>query len=129
MLEALTPLLEDDDPYVRKNLGAFAIGDSLMKEQPALVAEWLGRASSHARAQWNVAMALSSAEAAKHFDLLADLLWQLAADSRNVVRRATYKAVLSLAKRVPEEMSALLEAWKEDPARSHVSDHVNAKLR
>ncbi len=59
LLDALTPLLEDDDPYVRKNLGAFAIGDSLLKAQPALVTEWLGRASSHPRAQWSVAMALS----------------------------------------------------------------------
>ncbi len=129
MLEALTPLLEDEDPYVRKNLGAFAIGDSLMKAQPALVAEWLGRASSNPRAQWNVAMALSSAESAKHFDLLGELLWKVAADDRTVVRRAVYKAALGLAKRVPEEMSVLLEAWQEDAERSHVSAHVNAKLR
>ena len=109
LLDALTPLLEDDDPYVRKNLGAFAIGDSLLKAQPALVAEWLGRASSHPRAQWNVAMALSSAEAAKHFDLLRELLWKVAADDRTVVRRAVYRAVLNLAKRIPEEIATLLK--------------------
>ena len=128
LLDALTPLLEDDDPYVRKNLGAFAIGDSFLKAQPALVAEWRGRASSHPRAQWNVAMALSAAEAARHFDLLSDLLWQLAVDDRNVVRRAVYRAVLSLAKRIPERIAPLLEAWNEDPQRSHVSVHVKSKL-
>ena len=128
LLDALTPLLEDDDPYVRKNLGAFAIGDSFMKAQPALVAEWLGRASSHPRAQWNAAMALSSAEAAKHFGLLSKLLCKLAADDRTVVRKATYKAVLSLAKRIPEEIAPLLEAWKDDPERCHVYSHVREKL-
>ncbi len=129
MLEALTPLLEDDDPYVRKNLGAFAIGDSLMKEQPALVAEWLGRASGHQRAQWNLAMALSSAEAAKHFDILGELLWKVAADDRTVVRRAVYRAVLNLAKRIPEKITALVEAWEEDSERSHVFSYVKPRLK
>lgn len=128
LLEALTPLLEDDDAYVRKNLGAFAIGDSFLKAQPALVAGWLGKASSHPRAQWNVAMALSAAEAAKHFGLLSGLLGGLAADERRVVRRAVYRAVLNLGKRVPEEISSLVEGWKDDPERRHVYDHVREKL-
>jgi len=128
LLEALTPLLEDEDPYVRKNLGAFAIGDSFLKAQPGMVAAWLDRASSHPRAQWNVAMALSAAEAAKHFGLLSDLLHKLAADDRTVVRRATYKAALSMARRVPEEIAPVLEGWKEDPERSHVYAHVMKKL-
>ncbi|MDE0199469.1 MAG: HEAT repeat domain-containing protein [Caldilineaceae bacterium] len=128
LLEALTPLLEDDDAYVRKNLGAFAIGDSFLKAQPALVAGWLGRASGHPRAQWNVAMALSAAEAAKHFGLLSGLLCGLAADERTVVRRAVYRAVLNLGKRVPEEVNSLVEGWKDDPERRHVYDHVKKKV-
>jgi len=51
LLEALTPLLEDDDPYVRKNLGAFAIGGGFLKAQPALVADCFshvrGRSAVH----------------------------------------------------------------------------------
>ena len=128
MLEALTPLLEDDDAYVRKNMGAFAIGDSFLKAQPALVAGWLGKASSHPRAQWNVAMALSAAEAAKHVALLSGLLRKVAADERSVVRRAVYRAVLNLWKRVPEEISSLVEGWKDDPERRHVYDRVREKL-
>ena len=128
LLEALTPLLEDDDPYVRKNLGAFAIGDSFLKAQPALVADWLESASSHPRAQWNAAMALSAAEAANHLELLSGLLDQLAADERTVVRRAVYRAVLNLAKRIPEEVIPMVEAWKEDPARCHVYSHVKEKM-
>ena len=128
LLGILGPLLEDDDPYVRKNLGAFAIGDSFLKSQPALVAEWLGRASAAPRAQWNVAMALSSAEAARRFHLLSGLLWQLAADERSVVRRATYRAVLNLAKRIPEEIAPLVEGWETDPRRSHIYAHVQRKL-
>ena len=128
LLDALTPLMEDDDPYVRKNLGAFAIGDSFLKAQPELVAAWLGRASGHPRAQWNVAMALSAAEAAKHLDLFSGLLCRLAADERTVVRRAVYKAVLNLGKRRPEEIAALVEKWKDDPERSHVYVRVKGKL-
>ena len=128
LLEILAPLLVDDDPYVRKNLGAFAIGDSFMKSQPALVAEWLGQASASPRAQWNVAMALSAAEATKQFPILSELLRQLAADERSVVRRATYRAVLNLAKRIPEEIGPLAESRATDPRRSHVHAHVHAKL-
>ena len=128
LLEILAPLLEDDDLYVRKNLGAFAIGDSFLKSQPALVAEWLGRASASPRAQWNVAMALSAAEATKQFPILSVLLRQLAADERSVVRRATYRAVLNLAKRIPEEIGPLAESRATDPRRSHVHAHVHAKL-
>ncbi len=128
LLDALAPLLEDDDPYVRKNLGAYAVGDSFLKAQPELVAAWLGQASSHPRAQWNVAMALSAAEAAKHFGLLSELLRQLAADDRTTVRRAVYRAVLNLMKRIPEEVGSLVEGWKDDPVRRHVYDHVKKKV-
>ena len=128
LLEALTPLLEDDDPYVRKNFGAFAIGDSFLKAQPALVAGWLGRASSRPRAQWNAAMALSTAEAANHLELLSGLANQLAADERTVVRRAVYRAFLNLAKRIPEEVIPMAEAWKDDPARCHVYFHLQEKM-
>ena len=128
ILEILSPLLEDDDPYVRKNLGAIAIGDSFLKSQLRMVSEWLGRASANPRSQWNVAMALSSAEAAKHFPLLSELLWQLAADDRTVVRRAACKAVLNLARRIQEEIVPLLENWKTDPQRSHIYDYVQPRL-
>ena len=128
LLEALTPLLEDDDPYVRKNMGAFAIGGGFLKAQPALVADWLSRASDHPRAQWNAAMALSAAEAANSLELLSGLLEQLAADERTVVRRAVYRAVLNLAKRIPEEVLPKIEGWKDDPARCHVYAHVKEKM-
>lgn len=129
LLEVLAPLMEDDDPYVRKNMGAYAIGDSFLKAQPELVAEWLGRAGENQRAQWNVAMALCSAEAANQFDLLIDLLHKVAEDERSVVRRVTYKAVLSLAKRLPGEIVPLVGSWKTDPKRSHVYNQVWPKLK
>lgn len=129
LLDLLGPLMEDDDPYVRKNMGAYAIGDSFLKAQPRLVAEWLGQAGANERAQWNVAMALSSAEAAKQFDLLIEVLWKLAADERTVVRRATYKAVNNLAKRLPEEIVPLVASWKTDSQRSHVFIRVWPKLK
>ncbi|MDE0141043.1 MAG: HEAT repeat domain-containing protein [Caldilineaceae bacterium] len=128
LLEALTPLLEDDDPYVRKNMGAFAIGGGFMKAQPALVADWLRQTNDHPRAQWNAAMALSAAEAANCLELLSGLLEQLAADERTAVRRAVYRAVLNLAKRIPEEVLPRIQGWKDDPARCHVYAHVKEKM-
>ena len=129
LLEVLAPLMEDDDPYVRKNMGAYAIGDSFLKAQPDLVVAWLGMASENERAQWNVAMALSTAEASKHFELLSELLWSLAADGRTVVRRATYRAVLNLAKRLPNEIVPLVASWEADSQRSHVYKQVWPKLK
>ena len=73
-------------------------------------------------------MALSAAEAAKHFGLLSGLLGGLAADERTVVRRAVYRAVLNLWKRVPEEVNSLVEGWKDDPVRRHVYDYVREKV-
>ena len=73
-------------------------------------------------------MALTAAEAANCLALLSGLLDQLAADERTVVRRAVYKAVLNLAKRTPEEVLPKIAAWKDDPARFHVYDHVKKKM-
>ena len=73
-------------------------------------------------------MALSSAEAAKHFPLLSELLWRLAADKRTVVRRAACKAALNLAIRIPDEIAPLLDKWETDPQRSHISAYVQPKL-
>ena len=69
---------------------------------------------------------------AKHFDVLRvqlALVRKVAADDRTVVRRAVYRAVLNLAKRIPEKITALVEAWEEDSQRSHVYVQVNPKLR
>ena len=121
--------MEDDDPYVRKNMGAYAIGDSFLKAQPKLVAAWLGLVSANERAQWNVAMALSSAEAAKQFDLLVEVLWKVAADERTVVRRAAYRAFLNLSKRLPGEIVPLVASWETDSQRSHVYKRVWPKLK
>ncbi len=129
LLGILAALMEDDDPYVRKNMGAYAIGDSFLKAQPKLVAGWLGQVGANERAQWNVAMALSSAEAAKQFDLLIGVLRKLAADERTVVRRATYSAVSKLAKRLPGEIVPLVASWKTDSLRSHVYKRVWPKLK
>ena len=92
LLQIMEPLLEDDDPYVRENMGTFAIGDSFLRHGQELTAAWLGRAGPHPRAQWNVAMALSFAGAARQFPLLR----QVAADDRTVVKRAAYRAVAIL---------------------------------
>ena len=74
-------------------------------------------------------MALSSAEAAKQFDLLVEVLWKVAADERTVVLRAVYRAVNNLAKRLPDKIVPLVESWESDAQRSHVYAKVWPKLK
>lgn len=131
LLGILDPLLGDSDPYVRRNLGPFAIGDALLRCHPRLVSAWLRErlASEEMWVRWNLAMALTSAEAARHVALASDLLSALATDERPIVARAVQRAALNLARRIPDHMLPLLEAWIRDPARSPVAQAVLAKLR
>jgi 3-methyladenine DNA glycosylase AlkD len=126
LLEVLEPLLADTHPYVSKNLGPFAIGDSLLRYHPILVADWLNKAlhNENEQARWNIAMVMSAAESARHFPLLRDLLSQLATDTRPFVRRAVCKAFRKLGQRIPEELLPLLEEWKADPERASISAEV-----
>src|SRR3989442_7489447 len=63
LLALLQPLLRDEEPYVRRNLGQSAIGAGLPRGDPKETLKGL-RGGSRDRDQivrWNVAMAFSSA--------------------------------------------------------------------
>lgn len=126
LLMVLKPLLGDTDKYVSKNLGSFVIGDYLLRAHPNLVVKWLKTVnrSNNAQVRRNIAMSLSSAEAAKHLSSFIDILLKLAKDNRSVVQSATCKAVENLGKRVPNTIIPLLKEWQSDPKRSHVSKKV-----
>jgi hypothetical protein len=131
LLDLLEPLLADPDSYVGRNLGAFAIGDGLLRAQPELVAEWLERVSwqEQPRVRWNVAQALSSAAAGSRAALLLPALAVLATDERPEVRDAVTTAAASLAKRAPEVVLPLLESWRSDPLRAPVAARALADGR
>lgn len=94
LLDLLEPLLEDPDPYVKKNLGPFAIGDGLLRHVPLLVLPRLDRwaDSPSEQVRWNVAMAFTSAVARQYRAEGAVILDKLAPDQRPAVKRAVQAA-------------------------------------
>jgi 3-methyladenine DNA glycosylase AlkC len=115
-LDLLEPLVSDRRTYVRKNLGPFAVGDGLLRCYPEVtlqrLAEWAERSDEGTR--WNVAMAFSAAEAAKHVEAALPILTELAADDRRYMWRAVASAMRNLGRRRPTETVPVLEAWLED---------------
>lgn len=126
LLTLLEPLLADRDRYVGRNLGAFAIGDGFLRAQPTLTLAWLvGLATSaEPRVRWNVAMALTAAEAAKHLPALTGVLMALAADQDPTVRRAVRTAARKLLQRRAETIRPLLQSWLTDPKRVDIASCV-----
>lgn len=104
LLDLLEPLLSDADPYVKKNLGAFAIGDGLLRYFPEKVIErvmrWADDGNEHVR--WNVAKIFSSAEGIKHVGTMVEVMNRLRNDSRPVVKRAVDSTLKAIQKRKPE---------------------------
>jgi 3-methyladenine DNA glycosylase AlkC len=116
LLDLLEPLLGDRSVYVRKNLGPFAIGDGLLRCYPALtlgrLACWAG--SDDAQVRWNVVMAFSTAEGARHVDAALPILERMAGDGRRFVWRAVASAMRNLGKRAPERVVPMLNEWLEN---------------
>lgn len=119
LLDLLELLITDRSVYVRKNLGPFAIGDGFIRYDSALtlqrLVQWAKMSDDQAR--WNVAMAFSTAEAARHVDAAVPILEQLAADERRYVWRAVASAMRNLGRRVPKKVIPILERWLKDERR------------
>jgi 3-methyladenine DNA glycosylase AlkC len=103
LLALVEPLLPDRAEYVRKNLGPFAIGAALLPAYPEqtfpMLRAWAGRENEVTR--WNVAMACSSAAAARYPAAASAILRALATDERRFVRGAVRSAARKLAARQP----------------------------
>lgn len=69
LLDVLTPLMADTDPYISKNLGAFALGSYAIRYQDEVVAQWAaGLDRRDEQTAWNLAMMFTTAEVVKHLD-------------------------------------------------------------
>lgn len=124
LLDLLKPLLSDRSVYVRKNLGPFAIGDGLLRYYPGLTIARLTRWAEEEDEQvrWNVAMAFSTAGAARHLDAALPILERLAADDRRFVWRAVASAMRNLGRRVPERVVPVLKEWLKDERRARPAE-------
>lgn len=104
LIDLIEPLLCDEDKYVKKNLGAFAIGDGLLKYYPKHLLNrlntWVKSENEHVR--WNIIMIFSSTEGIKYIEDSIHLLKILSNDQRKIVKSAFHSTMLSLKKRNPE---------------------------
>lgn len=98
-LELLEPLLSDSEPYIRKNLGPFAIGTALLRHHPDItfdtLEEWRNRYDD-IWVRWNLAKAVSSSGGRRHVQRSISFLETLANDERPEVQRAIASSMRSL---------------------------------
>lgn len=105
LLDLIEPLLFDPDPYVKKNLGAFAIGDGLLRYFPSRVINrikiWIKIDNEHVR--WNIAKIFTSAEGTKYIEQLKEeVIAVLISDQRSTVVRAVKSMENTIKKRRPD---------------------------
>ncbi|BAD65756.1 hypothetical protein [Shouchella clausii] len=90
IFKAIDVLMRDNSSYVKKNLGAFAIGDGLLKYYPETtikkINEWAF--SENEQVRWNVAKIFSSAEGMKYQEMGKNILYSYLDDENDKVRRA-----------------------------------------
>ncbi len=112
LLDLIEPALADHDEYVRRSLGAFAIGDQLLRSYPdqtfARLERWARDPNENVR--WNVASTFTSASGARVAERAFGILAFLAADTRPLVTRAVGAAVRNILRRRPELRDAVA-AW------------------
>jgi len=104
LIDLIEPLLWDEDKYVKKNLGAFAIGDGLLKYYPKQLMNRLHRwiASDNEHVRWNLIKIFSSAEGIKYMGDCVNIVRILSNDQRKIVKSAFTSTMRSVKKRDPE---------------------------
>ncbi|MGE7274401.1 DNA alkylation repair protein [Brevibacillus panacihumi] len=104
LIDLIEPLLWDEDKYVKKNLGAFAIGDGLLKYHPKQLMNRLHRwiASDNEHVRWNLIKIFSSAEGIKYIGDCVNIVRILSNDQRKIVKSAFTSTMRSVKKRDPE---------------------------
>jgi HEAT repeat protein len=126
LLMLLQPLLRDEVPYVRRNLGTYTLGDALLRVDPKetlrALREWSKDRDQMVR--WNVAMAFSSAIGSFHWPAARAILERLAKGPEPLVRNAVAKAMRRCRQRYTEEVEETRMRWLRDGARSATAELV-----
>ena len=124
LLMLLQPLLRDQEPYVRRNLGAYTLGDALLRVDPKetlrALREWSKDRDQMVR--WNVAMAFSSAIGSFHWPAAKSLLERLAKGPEPLVRNAVAKAMRRSRQRYTDEVEETRLRWLKDRDRSATAE-------
>lgn len=126
LLELLAPLLRSSEPYVRRNLGPYTIGDALLRVNPKetlrCLREWARDRDPMVR--WNVAMAFSSAIGSFHWPAAKAILERLARSPEPVVRNAVAKAMRRCRQRYTDEVEETRLRWLRDSDRKATAELV-----
>jgi HEAT repeat protein len=126
LLALLQPLLRDEEPYVRRNLGQSAIGDGLLRVDPKetlkSLREWSRDRDQFVR--WNVAMAFSSGIGSFHWPAAKSILDHLAKGPEPLVRNAVAKAMRRCRQRYTEEVEETRLRWLKDSDRAATAELV-----
>ncbi|HYM51018.1 MAG TPA: HEAT repeat domain-containing protein [Candidatus Limnocylindrales bacterium] len=126
LLDLLEPLLHDPEPYVRRNLGSFAVGDALLRVDPKTTLQRL-REWSRDRdpiVRWNVAMAFSSAIGSFHWPAAEAILERLAKGPEPIVRMAVAKAMKRCRQRYTDDVEETRRRWLQDRDRAATAQLV-----
>jgi hypothetical protein len=99
LLDLLEPHLTDRDPYVRRNLGPFALGQGLLRVYPEETLERFQRWLPSEDSQWETAL---------------EVLRVLAADQRRFVWGAASAALGNMVRHCAE-VRPILRHWMRDP--------------
>ena len=126
LLSLLQPLLRDEEPYVRRNLGQSAIGDGLLRVDPKetlrCLREWSRDRDQMVR--WNVAMAFSSAIGSFHWPAAKSILERLAKGPEPLVRNAVAKAMRRSRQRYTDDVEETRLRWLKDRDRAATAELV-----
>ena len=126
LLRLLEPLLRDPEPYVRRNLGPYTIGDALLRVDPKetlkALKEWSRDRDQTVR--WNVAMAFSSAIGSFHWPAAKSILERLAKGPEPLVRNAVAKAMRRCRQRYTDEVEETRLRWRKDGERAATAELV-----
>lgn len=115
--ELLVPLLSDDDPYVRKNCGPFALSAVAYRNPEDAFNRFRELIKSQNRnVRWNIAMCLGVMFGVRYPERSISLLETLATDERRFVWRAVASSLIKLLRRFPE--------YKNDVYSWQGVDHV-----
>ena len=131
LLALLQPLLRDPEPYVRRNLGPYTIGDALLRVDPKetlrSLREWSRDRDEIVR--WNVAMAFSSAIGSFHWPAAKSILERLAKGPEPLTRSAVAKAMRRCRQRYTDEVEATRLRWLKDRDRAPTAELVGPLKR
>lgn len=131
LLALLDPLLRDKEPYVRRNLGPYTIGDALLRVDPKetlrALRDWSRDRDPMVR--WNVAMAFSSAIGSFHWPAAKSILERLAKGPEPLIRNAVAKAMRRCRQRYTDEVEQTRVRWLQDSERAPTAELVGPVKR